>query len=79
MAKHRLVCVIANYYSSHLEKVDDIRYFEESGILVSDAIVFLKDMEETKDGIKVVLSKEEVLSRLGKGNLSFLTLLNPIP
>lgn len=61
--------VLARYYSPELNQMEEIRYFRESGIGLSDDLVFLKDTVETRDGIKVGLSKEEVLARLGQANL----------
>lgn len=61
---------VIHYYDHVIERIDEVRYYEESGILTSgDAIVFMKDTVETTDGIKVGLSKEEVVSLLGKANL----------
>lgn len=60
---------IAHYFDDGSDTVSVIQYFEHKAIVFEREIVLIDDSVETKDGIKIGLSKEEVLDSLGKANL----------
>jgi len=60
---------IAPYYDEGSQTVSAIYYYDNQALLFDREIVFISDRVETKDGIKLGLTKEEVLSSLGKPNL----------
>lgn len=58
------------YYNEITNSIGAVRLYEKSGIIATDSeIIFLKDHIQTKNGIKTGMTKDEVLSRLGKPNM----------
>lgn len=60
---------VANYYDSGTYKVSSIQYYEDIAVVSEREVLFISDSVTTKDGIKIGLSKEEVMTTLGKPNL----------
>ncbi|HIW35058.1 MAG TPA: hypothetical protein IAA29_19970 [Candidatus Paenibacillus intestinavium] len=60
---------VANYYDNGTDTVSDIRHYEDLAIVSQREVLFISDSVATKDGIKIGLTKEEVLTTLGKPNL----------
>jgi len=60
---------IANYYDDGTGTVSSIQYYEDVAVVSQREVLFISDSVATKDGIKIGLSKEEVLTTLGKPNL----------
>jgi len=61
--------IIAHYFDDGSQTVSAIHYYDNKAFLFDREIVFISDRVETKDGIKIGLTKEEVLASLGKPNL----------
>ncbi|MCR8657471.1 hypothetical protein [Paenibacillus endoradicis] len=60
---------IVNYYDNGSGKVSSIKYYEDIAVVSEREVIFISDSVATKDGIKIGLTKDEVLTTLGKSNL----------
>ncbi|GGD54040.1 hypothetical protein [Paenibacillus nasutitermitis] len=62
------------YYDFVAEKMGSVREFTDKGLIVLQGnLVFLKDTVGTTDGIKVGMTKDQVMTILGKPNLKLNT------
>ncbi|RUT29655.1 hypothetical protein EJP77_14910 [Paenibacillus zeisoli] len=58
------------YYNSLTQRVSNVLYYKETGIIASASeVIFLDSKFQTPDGIKVGLTKQQVQSKLGKPNM----------